>query len=252
MCGRYSSDLRWDDVAKLYDLSKQGPLPPWNFQPNYNVCPTDNVPVVIPNFDQRQLVVMRWGLIPSWWGKPLKEAKLATFNARAESVHEKPFFREAFKRTRCLIPASGYYEWHTTPEGKQPYYFTRRDGQIMTFAGLYDTWHDKAADKNIQSCAMVITEPNKLVAEVHDRMPVILEREQFDTWMRTGDVREAAALLKPAGEDVLQKRPVSKRINSSRTPGDDPSLIDEVDAAIEVGKSDVTPLPKTVRQGSLF
>lgn len=73
MCGRYAADLRWDDVAKLYDLSKQGPLPPWNFQPNYNVCPTDNVPVVIPNFDQRQLVVMRWGLIPNWWGKPKPE-----------------------------------------------------------------------------------------------------------------------------------------------------------------------------------
>src|SRR5436305_11948636 len=99
----------------------------------------------------------------------------------------------------------------------------------MTCAGLYDTWHDKAEGKNVQSCAMVITEPNRLVAEVHDRMPVILERDQFDTWMRTNDASEAAALLKPAAEDVLVKRAVSKRVNSSRTPKDDPTLIEEVE-----------------------
>src|SRR3954463_13984813 len=144
MCGRYSADLRWDDIAKLYDLSKQGPLPQWNFPPSYNVCPTDPVPVTIPTLDGRQLVLMRWGLIPNWWSKSLKEAKLATFNARAESVAEKPFFRDAFKRSRCLIPASGYYEWQDPPTGKQPYYFTRRDGELLTFAGLYDTWYDRA------------------------------------------------------------------------------------------------------------
>jgi hypothetical protein len=84
MCGRYSADLKWDDVAKLYDLSKQGPLPPWNFQPNYNVCPTDPVPVIVPNFDGRQLILMRWGLVPSWWSKPLKELRLATFSNPSE------------------------------------------------------------------------------------------------------------------------------------------------------------------------
>jgi putative SOS response-associated peptidase YedK len=131
---------------------------------------------------------------------------------------------------------SGYYEWHySNPDDKkekpQPYYFSRRDGQLMTFAGVYDTWHDRAEKKNIQSCAMVIAEPNKFVAEVHDRMPVILERDQFDTWLRTNDVREAAAMLKPAGEDVLIRRPVSKRINSSKTTKDDPTLIAEVTLA---------------------
>ena len=236
MCGRYSADLKWDDVAKLYDLSKQGPLPQWNFQPSYNVCPTDPVPVIIPDFDKRKLVLMRWGLVPSWWSKPLKELRLATFNARAETVAQKPFFKEAFKRSRCLIPASGYYEWHySNPDDKkekpQPYYFTRRDGLLMTFAGLYETWHDKAEGKNIQSCAMVITEPNKLVAEVHDRMPVVPERDQFDTWMRTYDVREAAAMLRPVAEDVLMMRPVSKRINSSKTPKEDPMLVEEVELA---------------------
>src|SRR4051794_28559475 len=122
----------------------QGPLPQWNFQPSYNVCPTDQVPVIIQNGDGRRLVLMRWGLVPNWWSKPLKELRMATFNARAETVAEKPFFRDAFNRSRCLIPASGYYEWLDTPGGKQPYYFTRRDGLPLTIAGIYDAWRDRA------------------------------------------------------------------------------------------------------------
>jgi putative SOS response-associated peptidase YedK len=178
----------------------------------------------MPNSDGRQLVLMRWGLVPNWWSKPLEELRMATFNARAETVAKKPFFRDAFNRSRCLIPASGYYEWLDSPGGKQPYYFTRRDGQPLTIAGVYDTWHDRAANKNIQSCSMLITEPNKFAAEVHDPMPVILEREQFDTWMRTKDMREAAMLLKPAAEDLLVRRPVSRRINSSKTSKDDSTV----------------------------
>jgi putative SOS response-associated peptidase YedK len=230
MCGRYSSDLKWEDFAKLYDLSKQGPLPPWNFEPSYNVCPTDTVPVIIPDDDGRRLALMRWGLVPNWWSKPLKELRMATFNVRAETVAQKPFFRDAFKRSRCLIPASGYYEWLNTPAGKQPYYFTRRDGEPLTFAGIYDTWHDRAAGKDIRSCSMVITEPNTFAAEIHDRMPVILEHSQFDTWMRA-DVEEAAAMLNPAAEDVLVKRPVSTRVNSSKAAKDDPTLVEEVKLA---------------------
>jgi putative SOS response-associated peptidase YedK len=227
VCGRYSSDLRWEDFAKLYDLSKQGPMPPWNFAPSYNVCPTDTVPVIVSNDDGRQLVVMRWGLVPTWWSKPLKDMRMPTFNARAETVAETPLFRDAFRRSRCLLPASGYYEWLETADGKQPYYFSRRDGQPLTFAGVYDTWHERAANQQIQSCAMVITEPNNFAAEVHDRMPVILESLDFDRWMN-GTPEEAAMLMKPAPEDVLVKRAVSKRVNSSRTPKDDPTLIDEV------------------------
>ena len=103
------------------------------------------------------------GLGASWWSKPLKELKLATFNARAETVTEKPFFREAFKRTRCLIPVSGYYEWQDTPSGKQPYYFTARDGSpALTIAGLWDEWRDRESGETLRSCTMIITEPNNL------------------------------------------------------------------------------------------
>jgi putative SOS response-associated peptidase YedK len=171
------------------------------------------------------IVPMRWGLVPWWWSKPLKEMKLATFNARAESVAEKPMFRDAFKRKRCLIPASGYYEWQDTPGGKQPWYFTRADGEAVTTAGLWDEWKDKATGETLKSCTMIITEPNDFVAEVHDRMPVILEQGDFATWL-AGAGNE---LMKPAANDVLQRWPVSKRVNSSRASADDPTLIDRVE-----------------------
>jgi putative SOS response-associated peptidase YedK len=158
--------------------------------------------------------------------------KVATFNARAETVAEKPMFRDSFKLQRCLMPATGYYEWHDTPEGKQPYYFTRRDGQVMTIAAIQDAWRYAPSDDPIRSCAMLITEPNKFVAEVHDRMPVILEVKDFEQWER-GDLKDAAALMKPAGEDVLQKWPVSKRVNSSRTSDDDPLLIERADGVVD-------------------
>ena len=115
------------------------------------------------------------------------------------------------------------------PKGKQPFYFTRRDGQVMTIAGLWSEWGDKAGGETLKSCTMLITEPNEFVAKVHDRMPVILEAKDFQKWER-GDAKGAAALMKPAGEDVLRKWPVSQRVNSSRADGDDATLIERVAA----------------------
>jgi hypothetical protein len=142
------------------------------------------------------------------WPKPLKELKLATFNVRAETVDEKPMFRSAFKRKRCLIPVSGYYEWQDTPGGKQPWYFTTRDGSpALTIAALWDESTDKETLKRLKSCTMIITEPNKFVAEVHDRMPVLLTEKQFDPWL-SGEA--GVEYLEPAPNDFLQKWPVSK------------------------------------------
>lgn len=154
-----------------------------------NICPTTDVDVVVRGGDERALVAMRWGIIPGWWSKPLKEMRLATFNARAESVAQKPMFRDSFKRRRCLMPAPGYYEWHGTPEGKQPYFFTRRDGQVMTIAGLQDGWVDPAAGGEvIRSCAMIITEPNGRVApklELIKDLPG-MARAAVNRWTRSG------------------------------------------------------------------
>ena len=127
-------------------------------------------------------------------------------------------------------PASGYYEWQDTPGGKQPWYFTARDGSpALTVAGLWDEWKDKETGKSLKSCTMIITEPNEFVAEVHDRMPVLLTEDQFDRWLRA---EAGIEILKPTPNDFLQKWPVSKRVNSSRADDDGPTLIDKVELAV--------------------
>jgi putative SOS response-associated peptidase YedK len=234
MCGRFTYKLTWAEIVKLYRLTLDQPAR--NTRPRYNICPTTTIDTVVSLDGKRSLVPMRWGLIPGWWSKPLKEMKLATFNARAETVATRPMFRDAFKSKRLLIAASGYYEWHDAPGGKQPHYFTRRDGQPITIAGLWSHWKNKESGEDLQSCTMVITEPNKFVAEVHDRMPVILEAKDFEQW-KHGDPGDAAALMKPAAEGVLEKWPVSKRVNSSRAPDDDASLIEPIDGDIKVKRA---------------
>jgi SOS response associated peptidase (SRAP) len=134
MRGRFTVKATWAELVALYRLTMDGP--PHNLRPRFNVCPTDPVDVVTAADDKHELVTMRWGLVPRWWSKPLKELRMATFNARAETVETKPVFRDAFKRSRCLIPMSGYYEWQDTPGGKQPWYFTAADGSpLLTAAG---------------------------------------------------------------------------------------------------------------------
>jgi putative SOS response-associated peptidase YedK len=176
VCGRFTVKATWAELIALYRLTMDAP--PHNLRPRYNVCPTDPVDVVTAQEGKRELIPMRWGLVPRWWTKPLNELRVATFNARAETVETKPFFRDAFKRTRCLIPISGYYEWQSTPGGKQPWYFTARDGSpLLTAAGLSDEWKDRVTGEQLKSCTMIITEPNGFVAEVHDRMPVLLTED---------------------------------------------------------------------------
>ena len=168
---------------------------------------------------------MRWGgLVPSWWKKKAKETP-STFNACAETVDQKPMFRSAFKRNRCLIPASGYYEWLNTPTGKQPYHHTARDGSPLTIAGLWDEWKDIETDEPLKLCTMIITNANELASKIHDRMPVLLQPKDFDRWLAGNAGTE---LLRPAADDYLQTWPVSKRVNSSRAPDDDPTLIERI------------------------
>jgi putative SOS response-associated peptidase YedK len=177
MCGRFTRHYTWEQIWRMYNLEPPPALS--NLEPRYNVCPTDPVDVVLPGESRRHFEQMRWGLVPCWWSKPLKDLRLATFNARVETIETKPFFREPFKHRRCLMPVSGYYEWQDTPQGKQPHYFTARDGSpVLTVAALWDQWKDYAnPDQPIRSCTMIIAEPNDFVAEVHDRMPALLKPE---------------------------------------------------------------------------
>jgi putative SOS response-associated peptidase YedK len=204
MCGRFTQAYTWRELVALYRLTQ----PAINLQPRYNIAPTTTIDVVIPRGgDLLELVPMRWGLIPSWWKKTAKEVP-STFNARAETVATKPMFRTAFKRSRCVIPASGYYEWKPTPGGKQPYYISARDGSVLSFAGLWDEWHDPEAGEPVKSCTIIVTTANDFTRKIHDRMPVVLE--QFEPWLTGAAGNE---LLKPAPESMLQMWPVSRRVN---------------------------------------
>jgi putative SOS response-associated peptidase YedK len=218
MCGRFTQAYTWQEFVALYRLT----VPAINLQPRYNIPPTTTIDVVIPRAaDRRELVQMRWGLIPSWWKKSAKEVP-STFNARSETVATKPMFRAAFKQSRCVIPASGYYEWKPTPTGKRPYYISARDGSVLSFAGLWDEWHDIESGEVVKSCTIIVTAANDLTGRVHDRMPVVLQ--QFEPWLASA---AGAELLKPAPEDMLQMWPVSRKVN--RVGNDsDATLIDAI------------------------
>ena len=223
MCGRFTNRLTWREIVTLYRLSVPA-QPERNLPGRYNICPTDTIDTVVERDGKRELVPMRWGLVPWWWKKKIKEMP-ATFNARAETVADKPMFRDAFKRSRCLIPASGYYEWQATPTGKQPFYYTTCDGSALTIAGLWDEWKDRETNLPLMSCTMIVTDANDLASKIHDRMPVLLVPKDFENWL-TG--KAGIDLFRPAPDDYLQVWPVSRRVNSSRAAGDDQTLIEQV------------------------
>jgi putative SOS response-associated peptidase YedK len=149
----------------------------------------------------------------------------ASFNARAESVE--PMFRDAFKRHRCIIPASGYYEWLKRPDGRQPYYINAADGGVLSFAGLHDRWKNPETGERIASCTIIVTDANALTRPIHDRMPVVLDRVDIRWWLSGEGGTE---LLKPTAENRLRMWPVSRRVNKTGTGDDDPTLLDEVAA----------------------
>ena len=220
MCGRFTQRYTWSEVLQFLRVFG----PPRNLQPHYNIAPTMTVDVIRLDKDgKRELVPMRWGLIPAWWAKSLKEIP-ATFNARAESVADKPMFRDAFKGQRCIIPASGFYEWTGDKGNKQPHLFTAADGSpILAFAGLWDRWRDRAAGEDVLSCTIIVCGANKWMETYHDRMPVILDEKDFDGWL---DGSLGADALKCASESALREWLVSKRINRAGEGDDDPTVLE--------------------------
>ena len=218
MCGRFTQNYTWDQVHDF--LSVFGP--PQNLRPRYNIAPTTTIDAVRPGESGRELVSMRWGLIPGWWKKTVKELP-ATFNARAESVAEKPMFRGAFKQRRCIIPASGYFEWTGEKGAKQPHLFTAADGSpILAFAGLWDRWRDPATAEDVLSCTMVVSGANAWMTPYHDRMPVLLTQPNFDAWLSG---TSGVEVLRPAAEAALREWPVSPRVNRTGVGDDDPTII---------------------------
>ena len=205
MCGRYSTADTDPTALRERFVVKQG-LDMFRRAPN--VKPTQDSTVVIERNGDRALELMRWGLIPPW----AKDATIAskTFNARAETVADKPSFRHAFRRRRCLVPATGFYEWQQAGKHKVPYQFVIGDGELFAFAGLYETWHSANGDA-VHTYTIITTTANDLVAPVHNRMPVILPREVEAIWLdpRLEDDSSLQSLLVPYPAKEMQMKPVS-------------------------------------------
>jgi putative SOS response-associated peptidase YedK len=220
MCGRFAQGYTWRELVALYRLRQ----PAAHLRAHYNIAPTARIDVIIAqSADRLELVSMRWGLIPSWWKITDKEVPYA-FNTRAETVATNPIFRTAYKCNRCVIPASGYYEWKATRTGKQPYYISARDGSLLSFAGLWDEWHDCETGERARSCTIIVTGASKFTRWIHDRMPVILDSKQVEAWLSGSP---ASHLLKPASEGALQMWEVSRRVNRVGND-DDPRLIEAI------------------------
>ena len=204
MCGRF---VRKQPSAVYAELFGVDAVPG---DASYNVAPTQPVAVVRLAGDRREAVLLRWGLIPFW----SKDGKQSFINARADSVLEKPAFRNSIKKRRCLVLADGYYEWKTVGKAKQPYYFHRRDDRPFAFAGLWDTW--KGPDGPVESCAIITTDANELSRPIHDRMPVILPQAACSAWLepKSDDLAELAELLKPFPSDELECYEVGQLVNN--------------------------------------
>ena len=221
MCGRFARYSAPDLLATAFHATPAEPAPP----PSYNIAPGARVLAVRTAEDGRRILSpLHWGLVPHW----SRERKIAfhTFNARAETVAEKPAFRESFRYRRCLIPADGFFEWQTSGRTKQPYFIRHRDGQPLAFAGLWDGWQDPQTGERLLSCSILVTDANALMRTLHPRMPVILSAADQAIWLdpEVRDPRRLQTLLQPCDPAILTAHPVDRRVNSGRE--DDPSLID--------------------------
>jgi putative SOS response-associated peptidase YedK len=209
MCGRFSLFTPAPDLAGLFDLA--GFL---ELAPRYNIAPTQPVAAVRSGEAGRELVRLRWGLVPPW----SRDTKQAPINARSETAADKPMFRAALRKRRCLIPASGFYEWAALAgeKRKQPYCFRPRDERPFVFVGLWERW--EGPEGPVESCAILTTEANELVRPVHDRMPVILPQQHWAAWLDR-DAQDAAALvplLRPYPADAMRAYPVGMTVSNPR------------------------------------
>lgn len=225
MCGRYTLTATPETIRALFRYAEQP-----NFPPRYNIAPTQPIAVVRLIDGQRHFALMRWGLLPSWVKDPKKFTLL--INGRGESAAQKPAFRAAMKRRRCLIPADGFYEWKAIGSRKQPFYIRAKDGAPLAFAGLWETWTGPNGEE-LDTAAIVTTEANKTLAPIHDRMPVVIPPEAFDQWLdgATVDAQAASALITPAQADLFEAYEISTAVN--RTANDNPKLIEPMTGAPE-------------------
>jgi len=217
MCGRFTLTLDAEAVQSSFGVAP----PPGGFPPRYNIAPTQPV-AVVANDGRGRIELFVWGLIPSWAKDPAIGQRL--INARAETLAEKPSFRSAYRRRRCLILADGFYEWRKEGTLKQPMYIRLKSGEPFAFAGLWEVWHSPLGDE-IPSCTIITTEPNDLMAPIHNRMPVILPRDAYPAWLDPAErpAEKLQGFLRPYPADEMEAYPVSTAVNNPRA--DSPECI---------------------------
>ena len=248
MCGRYALITNPEAIRALFRYPERP-----NFPPRFNIAPTQPIPIVRLFEGRQQFALVRWGLIPGWVKDPRDFSLL--FNARGESVLDRPAFQAAMRYRRCLVPFDGFYEWKHSGRRRQPYYIHARDGGPLAFAGLWESWTGPNGEE-METAAIITTSANDQLAPLHNRMPVILSQDAFDPWLdhRNVDAETAARLITPAHEDLLEVHPVSDAVN--RAENDVPELINPVEEAPEPEISDEQPRRKKAAsengQGSLF
>ena len=224
MCGRFVVTPDPQTIARFFGIDD---VTVDDLGASYNVAPTDSIYGVAEHQGRRKLGAFRWGLIP-WWSK---EKGPLHINARAETVASKPAFRDAFVRRRCLIPADGFYEWESAAEGKQPFFIHSADGEMLAMAGIWSRWTDPETDDATSTAAIITTKASGRVAYLHERMPVILPKPLWDTWLdrELRDPNEAARLLQPVID--LEFHPVSKIVN--RVQNNSPECVMPIDLSTE-------------------
>lgn len=207
MCGRFTLE----PTPKFYQRFRvQNRVP--DLRARYNIAPGQSVPIIIKK-SPNQIQQMRWGLVPHWATDPKIGYRM--INARAETLEEKPSYRSILKNKRCLVPASGFYEWQTTKQGKIPHYIKLKDQPLFAMAGLYDVWYDQKTQKDIHTFTIITTDSNSLVKEIHHRMPVILDQKEEDIWLdqKIENSLKLRPLLDPYKAQNMEKYPVSKDVN---------------------------------------
>jgi len=239
MCGRYVITSSPEAIRALFRYLEQP-----DFPPRYNVAPTQPVPIVRIQAGARAFALVRWGLIPGWVKDPRDFTLL--INARGETVSQKPAFRNAMQRRRCLFPADGFYEWKADGARRRPYFIRPRNGGPIAFAGLWETWMGPNGEE-VETACIVTTTASRTLAPIHDRMPVVIAPEAFDLWLDGArvDAATAAAMIMPAPEDLFVAYEISTAVN--RTANDSATLIEPVGSSAAVAPAPAPPARATAK-----
>jgi putative SOS response-associated peptidase YedK len=227
MCGRYSLTRREAEIEERFGI-EQLLMDRADFKPRYNIAPTQLVPVIVDQDGQRVLAEMKWGLIP-FWAKDIKKTK-PIINARSESIAEKPFFKQAANKRRCLIPADGFFEWKKVNKDKIPMFIHMDERELFAFAGLWDEWKSPDGEQILRTCTIITTEANGKITPLHDRMPVIVRPEHEARWLDPSikDIEKLRDVLEQLPDNALDMYQVSQEVNSYKK--DEPSLLEPAPA----------------------